>query len=90
MYFLCNFSFYKPLEFAALSAMTMTSFVPTGVFRGKVLVLKKCHFTVKKKKKIIKIDLLKNPSLVLRFELIQRFFLPLGVLHIQAILDQNT
>lgn len=89
MYFLCNFSFYKPLEFAALSAMTMTSFVPTGVFRGKVLVLKKCHFTVKKKK-IIKIDLLKNPLLVLRFELIQRFFLPLGVLHIQAILDQNT
>ena len=34
VYFLCNFSFYKPPEFAVLSATTMMSFVPTGVFPG--------------------------------------------------------
>lgn len=51
MYFLCYFSLYKPLEFAVLSAMTMMSFVPTGVFPGKVFVLKKCHFPIEKKKK---------------------------------------
>lgn len=48
MYFLCSFSFHKPLEFAALSAMTMTSFIPTGVFPGKVFILKKCHCPMKK------------------------------------------
>lgn len=39
---------YKPLERAALSALTMTSFVPTDVFPGKVFILKKCPFPTKK------------------------------------------
>lgn len=84
MYFLCNFSFYKPLEFAVLSAVTMMSFVPTGVFPGKVFILKKCHFPMKKKK-----NQLKNSSLVLYFELIHRFLLPSRALHTQEILNQT-
>ena len=34
-----------------MSAVTMMSFVPTGVFPRKVFILKKCHFPMKKKKK---------------------------------------
>lgn len=48
MYFLCSSSFSNPLEFAALSAMTMTSFIPTGMLPGKRFILKKCHFPMKK------------------------------------------
>lgn len=80
--FLMQFSFYKPLEFAAFSAMTMTSLIPTGTFPGKVLILKKCCFPMK-------IYSAENFSLVLSFGLIERLIFLSDALHTQEILDQD-